>query len=166
MGLFNKLFGKKEFFAEAGVLYLPIEGEVIPLAEIGDGVFSAEIMGKGCGIRPADETVFAPSNGTVTLTADTKHAVGIQSDDGAELLIHVGIDTVDMRGDGFDMLVKAGQRVRRGQPLMRFNMHKIEAAGHPNVAAFLVTNTDDFSNVTVLTMGNARKLTAVIKTER
>ena len=168
MGLFDKLLGKEqaiEVATEKNTLYLPIEGEVIPLEEIGDGVFSAEVLGKGCGIKPAEEKVYAPANGKITTVADTKHAVGMMTDDGAEVLIHVGMDTVDMNGDGFEVLVKPDQKVKCGQPLLKFSMSKIKAAGHPTTTAFVVTNSDDLSEVTVLKTGAMNKLTAVMKAE-
>lgn len=168
MGLFDKLLGKEhsiEVTTEKNTLYLPIEGEVIPIAEIGDGVFSAEVLGKGCGIKPAEETVYAPANGTISQIAETKHAIGIMSDDGIEVLIHVGMDTVDMNGEGFTVMVKNGQKIKCGQPLLKFSMSKIKAAGHPTTTAFVVTNSDDLSSVTVLKTGNMNKLTAVMRAE-
>lgn len=168
MGLFGKLFGKEdtkriEVETEKNVLYLPIEGEVIPLSEIGDGVFSEGILGVGCGIKPKEETVYAPVNGEITTIAETKHAVGIMSEDGAEILIHVGMDTVDMNGSGFTVLVTEGKKVKCGEPLIKFSMDKIKAAGHPTTTAFVVTNADDLSEVSVLGTGDMSKLTAVMK---
>lgn len=146
MGLFSKLFVKEEtpkVETVKGGLYAPITGNYIPLEEIKDGVFSEGVLGPGCGIEPAEEIVVAPCNGTVSTVAETKHAVGITSDDGAELLIHVGLDTVDMNGDGFTVKVKVGQKVTCGQTLLTFSFAKIKAAGHPTTTAFLVTNADD-----------------------
>ena len=166
MGLFDKLLKKEqaiEVKTEKNTLYLPIEGEVISLEEIGDGVFSAEVLGKGCGIKPTEETVYAPANGTVSSVAGTKHAIGIMTEDGIELLIHVGMDTVDMNGSGFEVLVKPDQKVKCGQPLLKFSMSKIKAAGHPTTTAFVVTNTDDLVEVTVLKTGSLPKLTAIIR---
>ena len=166
MGFFDKLFKKEEPAAavqtEPGVLYLPIQGEAIPLADIGDGVFSEGILGPGCGIRPAEETVYAPATGVITTVAQTLHAIGLQTEDGAEVLIHVGMDTVDMGGDGFEMLVKEGQKVRCGQPLLKFSQSKIQAAGHPTTTAFVVTNEDDLSEVKVLQTGAMPRLVAVM----
>lgn len=167
MGLFDRLFKKEEPIIEVqtepGVLYLPIEGEVISLADIGDGVFSSEILGPGCGLRPMGETVYAPADGTVTTVAETLHAVGLQAKDGAEVLIHVGMDTVEMKGVGFEVLVKEGQSVRCGQPLLKFSRDKIKAAGHPTTTAFVVTNADELSEVTLLQTGAQKLLTAVMR---
>lgn len=170
MGLFNKLFSKEketaiEVATEENTMYLPIEGEVIPLEKIGDGVFSEGILGPGCGINPKEETVYAPVNGTITTLADTKHAIGIMSDDGVEVLIHVGMDTVDMNGTGFVVLVSLDQKVKCGQPILKFSMDKIKAAGHPTTTAFVVTNADDFAEIKVLRTGDTGKLTAVMKAE-
>lgn len=166
MGLFDKLFKKEqaiEVTTEKNTLYLPIEGEVISLEEIGDDVFSSEVLGKGCGIKPAEETVYAPASGTISSVAETKHAVGIMTEDGVEVLIHVGMDTVDMNGEGFEVLVKPDQKVKCGQPMLKFSMSKIKAAGHPTTTAFVVTNTDDLGEVTVLKTGVLPKLTAIIR---
>lgn len=168
MGLFDKLLGKEkiiEVATEKNTLYLPIEGEVIALEEIGDGVFSDGVLGKGCGIKPTEETVYAPVNGVITTVADTKHAVGLLSSDGVEILIHVGMDTVDMNGRGFEMLVKVDQKVQCGQPIMKFSMDQIKAADHPTTTAFIVTNSDDYSDIKVLQTGKMNKLTAVMKAE-
>lgn len=167
MGLFDKLFKKEEpaieVQTEPGILYLPVKGEVIPLADIGDGVFSEGILGPGCGIRPTGEVVYAPADGMVTTVAQTLHAVGLQTKDGAEVLVHVGMDTVEMKGDGFEMLVKEGQAVRCGQPLLKFSQSRIKAANHPTTTAFVVTNGDELSEVSVLQTGMLEQLTAVIR---
>lgn len=150
---------------EKGIIYQPIEGEVIPLSAIEDGVFSEGVLGKGCGIKPADKTVYAPVNGTVTMIADTKHALGISSDDGIEVLIHVGMNTVEMNGTGFSVLVASGKKIKCGQPILKFSTSKIKEAGHPMTTALIVTNSDDFGEITVLQTGIMKKLTAVMKAE-
>lgn len=161
MGLFDKLFKKEgasavekiEFSTEPRTLYQPMEGEVIPLPEIADGVFSEGVLGQGVGLKPAGEIVYAPLNGTISTVAETKHAVGIDSTEGAEILIHVGLDTVDMNGKGFEPLVKAGDRVTAGQPLLKFSKKAIADAGHPDTSAVLITNSDDFTGFTVVRTG-------------
>ena len=166
MGLFDKLFRKEPTFqieAEPKTLYLPIAGEVIPLREIGDGVFSDEVLGKGFGIRPCEQTAYAPVSGSVTSIADTKHAIGLLSDDGIEVLIHVGMDTVEMNGESFSVLVKEGQKVACGQPILKFDVKKIEAAGHPTTTAVVVTNSDDYSDVSLLSIGSKEKLISILK---
>ena len=169
MGLFDKLLGRGSrpesisVVTDKNTLYLPIEGEVIPLEQIGDGVFSAEILGPGCGIIPNEGIVYAPANGEITQIADTKHAVGLMTEDGIEILIHVGMDTVEMKGEGFSVLTQMGAKVKCGQPLLTFNTDKIKAAGHPTTTAFVITNSDDFNGLTVLGNGSMSKLSSVIK---
>lgn len=150
MALFKKLFAKEEapkVETVKGGLYAPITGNYIPLEEIPDEVFSQGILGPGCGIEPEEALVVAPCNGTISTVAETKHAVGITAEDGAELLIHVGMDTVDMNGSGFTVKVREGQKVVCGQPLLTFDFARIKAAGHPATTAFIVTNADDVGQV-------------------
>ena len=133
----------KAIDAAKNMLYAPIAGKYITLEEIGDGVFSAGMLGQGCGIIPENATVCSPVNGEVVSIADSLHALGIKSDDGAEILIHVGLDTVGMKGKGFKPLVKVGDKVKAGQEVLRFDLGAIAAAGHPATTALIITNSDD-----------------------
>lgn len=133
--------------AERVQVYSPVCGTVIPAEQIKDAVFAGGVLGAGCGIEPDSDTVCAPFDGVVAMVADTKHAIGLTDTSGIELLIHVGIDTVDMDGDGFEVLCKAGDTVTRGQKLLIFDRRKIEEAGHPDTVAVFVTNTYNYSNV-------------------
>ena len=124
----------------------PLSGRVIPMEEIPDQVFSQGILGEGVGIEPTGNVVVAPADATVcSVIEDSRHAVGLTLDNGAELLIHVGIDTVSMNGDGFQLHVKEGDRVRLGDKLITFDPEKIRAAGHPTTTAFLVTDPGDLA---------------------
>ena len=124
----------------------PLSGRVIPMEEIPDQVFSQGILGEGVGIEPTGNVVVAPADATVcSVMEDSRHAVGLTLDNGAELLIHVGIDTVSMNGDGFQLHVKEGDRVRLGDKLITFDPEKIKAAGHPTTTAFLVTDPGDLA---------------------
>ena len=126
----------------------PLSGRVIPMEEIPDQVFSQGILGEGVGIEPTGNVVVAPADATVcSVMEDSRHAVGLTLDNGAELLIHVGIDTVSMNGDGFQLHVKEGDRVRLGDKLITFDPEKIKAAGHPTTTAFLVTDPGDLTPV-------------------
>ena len=126
----------------------PLSGRVIPMEEIPDQVFSQGILGEGVGIKPTGNVVVAPADATVcSVIEDSRHAVGLTLDNGAELLIHVGIDTVSMNGDGFQLHVKEGDRVRLGDKLITFDPEKIKAAGHPTTTAFLVTDPGDLTPV-------------------
>ena len=124
----------------------PLSGRVIPMEEIPDQVFSQGILGEGVGIEPTGNVVVAPADATVcSVMEDSRHAVGLTLDNGAELLIHVGIDTVSMNGDGFQLHVKEGDRVHLGDKLITFDPEKIKAAGHPTTTAFLVTDPGDLA---------------------
>lgn len=133
-----------------GTVYSPADGKIIPLSEIPDQVFSQGIMGDGVGIEPSGDTVYAPADGTVAaVMEDSKHACGIVLDNGMELLIHIGIDTVDMNGDGFTLYISQGDRVKKGDRLIGFSPEKIKAAGHPMTTAFLISGEGDAKNIQI-----------------
>ena len=138
-----------------GCCYAPITGEIIPLKEIGDGVFSEGVLGEGCGIRPAEGKVYAPFDGEIILVADTKHAIGVRSKDGMEIMIHVGLETVELNGKGFDPVFNTGEPVKKGQLLMNFDLEQI-GKDYPTVTAFLVTNSAAFSGVALKKTGNSQ----------
>lgn len=124
----------------SGEIKAPLSGRVIPLEEIPDQVFSQGVLGEGVGIEPADNVVLAPADGEVTVVmADSGHACGMKLDNGVELLIHVGMNTVAMAGEGFQLHVKEGDRVHLGDKLITFDPEKIRQAGHPTTTAFVVT---------------------------
>lgn len=129
-----------------GEILAPLSGRILPLTEIPDEVFSQGVLGDGVGIDPTSNVVLAPADASVSsVIEDSRHACGLTLDNGIELLIHVGIDTVSMGGDGFELHIKEGDRVHRGDPLITFDPDKIRAAGHPAVTAFLVTDPADVS---------------------
>lgn len=135
------------------VLLAPLSGTVRPITEMPDPVFSSKAMGDGLAIEPAAgaDTVVAPADATVAATmTGSNHAIGLVLDDGMELLVHVGVDTVEMGGDGFSCLVEQGQRVSAGQPLMTFSAEKIRAAGHPTAVAFVVTGEGSATGLALL----------------
>lgn len=135
------------------VLLAPLSGTVRPITEMPDPVFSSKAMGDGLAIEPAAgaDTVVAPADATVAATMPgSNHAIGLVLDDGTELLVHVGVDTVEMGGDGFACLVEQGQRVSAGQPLMTFSAEKIRAAGHPTAVAFVVTGEGSATGLALL----------------
>ena len=141
----------------------PLDGRIIPIEEIPDELFSQRIMGDGVGIEPTGNTVCAPADATVgVVMADSKHACGLVLDNGMEILIHVGIDTVDMNGDGFSLFVKEGDRVKTGDPLISFTPEKIRAAGHPMTTAFLITDNGSASDVRFRTGQDAKAGQTVI----
>ena len=133
-----------------------LDGKVISLKEVGDGVFSEGIMGDGLAILPESETLCAPADAKVTvLMEDSRHACGLTLDNGMEVLLHIGIDTVDMQGDGFEYLVKEGEDVMTGTPLIRFSKEKIKAAGHPDVTVCIITGEGDAKEIQYHTGGRA-----------
>lgn len=132
------------------VLFAPIKGNVISRAEIPDETFASGVLGDGVGIEPEIGEVVAPFDGEISSVADTRHAIGITGPGEMEVLIHVGIDTVHMNGDGFELLVKEGEKVKAGQKLIRFDIDKIKAAGYSSTVAVLLTNSEDYSNVQVV----------------
>lgn len=125
----------------------PAKGTVLALSEVPDPVFSSGVMGPGCGIDPAEGIVYAPVSGTISATTATWHAIGITSDDGLEVLVHVGVDTVEMKGDGFTGFVAQDQQVKAGDPLLSFDRAKVAAAGYSDVIITVVTNGSDFESV-------------------
>ena len=125
-----------------------LSGRVIPIEEVEDNVFSQKIMGDGVAVEPEDTVVKAPADAAVTVVMkESCHACGLTLANGLELLIHVGIDTVDMNGDGFQLFVDEGQKVRAGDPLIQFDPEKIRAAGHPLTTMLIVTGEGDAKNV-------------------
>ena len=135
---------------EAHTIYAPVSGKVIDRTDIPDETFASGAMGDGAGIDPAEGVVTAPFDGEVVSVMDTGHAVGLVSEDGMELLIHAGVDTVKMNGEGFYMLAKEGQKVKTGEKLLEFDIDKIRKAGFSPVTAVLVTNSDDYKEVKIL----------------
>lgn len=129
------------------------KGTVVPMEQIPDEVFAQGILGKCCGIDPAEGKVYAPVDGTITQAPDSGHALGIQGAGGVEVLIHVGVDTVEMKGDGFSPKVKEGDKVKKGQLLLKFDMAAISAAGYKLTTPVIITNTDDFTSVEPVATG-------------
>ena len=133
--------------SSAGDIMKPINGEVVPYTKIPDETFASGALGQGVGIIPAGEIVYSPVDGVISSVAGTSHAIGISAAGEQELLIHVGVDTVMMNGDGFTTYVKEGDKVKIGQPLLKFDDAKIKAAGHPDTVVVLLTNSDDYEDV-------------------
>ncbi|MFV8831245.1 PTS glucose transporter subunit IIA [Faecalibacterium prausnitzii] len=170
MGFFDKLFGGKaeqeetaKFFGQRKTVLTPIRGKVLAQADIPDETFAQGILGPGCGIEPTGKTVYAPFDGTVEQVASTLHAVGLTSEDGIEILIHVGMDTVEMQGKGFKALVKVGDKVKAGTPLLKVDLDAIRAAGHPTATAIIVTNGDDLGELKMLAEGDVLAGTPLFK---
>lgn len=137
-------------------VYAPINGEAIPSAQVDDPTFASEALGKGLAIIPSEGKVYAPFDGTVEMLFDTKHAVAVTSDDGVEVLIHVGVDTVNLKGEGYTAHTATGEKVKKGQLLLEFDMDRIKKAGYQTVTPVIVTNSDEYKNVQVVKTGSVR----------
>ncbi|HEM4286154.1 TPA: PTS glucose transporter subunit IIA [Streptococcus suis] len=134
-------------------LVSPLSGDVVALENVNDPVFSSGAMGKGLAVKPSEGVVYAPADAEVTIAFETGHAYGLKTASGAELLIHIGIDTVSMNGNGFEKLVAAGDKVKAGTPIAKFDAAKIAEAGLDDATMIIVTNTADFAEVSPLAEG-------------
>ncbi|MCK4029530.1 sucrose-specific PTS transporter subunit IIBC [Streptococcus iners] len=134
-------------------LVSPLSGDVVALENVNDPVFSSGAMGKGLAVKPTEGVVYAPADAEVTIAFETGHAYGLKTASGAEILIHIGIDTVSMNGNGFEKLVAAGDKVKAGTPLAKFDAAKIAEAGLDDTTMIIVTNTPDFTEVSPLAEG-------------
>ena len=146
-----------------GVIQTPIVGDVVALSNVNDPVFSSGAMGQGIAVKPSEDVVYAPADAEVTIVFPTGHAYGLRTANGAEILIHVGIDTVSMNGEGFDHKVAQGDKVKAGDVLGTFDSAKIAAAGLDNTTMVIVTNTADFASVNPVASGSVAKGDAVIE---
>lgn len=147
---------------EEKVIYAPIQGNVIARESIPDETFASGVLGDGVGIEPETGEVAAPFDGEISSVAETRHAIGITGPGGMELLIHVGVDTVKMNGDGFTVLVSEGGKVKAGQKLMTFDISKIKAAGYSTTSAILLTNSDDYLSCNVVKTGVVKPMEKLI----
>ncbi|MGX2946191.1 beta-glucoside-specific PTS transporter subunit IIABC [Enterococcus alishanensis] len=143
----------KEIILEDTLVVSPLKGEVIPLSEVKDEAFASEALGKGFAIEPIEGKVVAPFDGKVVAIFPTKHAIGLVSDTGVEVLIHVGLNTVELNGQYFDALVEADDVVKKGQPLLNFDLDKIQAAGYETQVPVVVTNSPQYASVETILIG-------------
>ena len=146
-----------------GVIQTPIVGDVVALSNVNDPVFSSGAMGQGIAVKPSEDVVYAPADAEVTIVFPTGHAYGLRTANGAEILIHVGIDTVSMNGEGFDQKVAQGDKVKAGDVLGTFDSAKIAAAGLDDTTMVIVTNTADYASVTPVATGAVAKGDAIIE---
>lgn len=144
----------------------PIKGDVVDLKEVEDGMFSEEILGKGFALKPIEGVVYAPVSGTVTAVFDSKHAIGLTSDSGLELLIHIGIDTVKLNGLGYEYFVEKGQNIKIGDKLIEFDLEKIAEKGYNIITPVVLTNSTDFGDIITLTKTLAEPGEQVMKVIR
>ena len=147
-GSLKKLFGGEEQAEK--IIAAPVSGKAVPMSEVSDPTFSQEILGKGAAIIPSEGKIVAPADGLVTMVFDTKHALSVQTESGAELIIHIGLDTVQLKGQYFEAHVKAGDKVKKGDLLLEFDMDKIKEAGYDVITPVIVCNTPEFPKMECL----------------
>ncbi|WP_080875844.1 PTS sugar transporter subunit IIA [Oceanobacillus timonensis] len=139
--MFGKLFKKKE--SQEIELFAPVDGEVIPLEEVPDPVFSEKMMGDGIAIKPSNGNIVSPVDGEIVQAFPTKHAVGVKAENGAEILIHIGLETVALDGEGFTMHVKEGDKVKKGDALVDVDLAVVGEKAVSTVTPLLITNMND-----------------------
>ena len=152
--------------AKDTVLSACLNGTVVPLADVKDEAFASGALGDGIAIEPTDGELVAPADGEISSTFETHHAVGMTTADGAELLMHIGIDTVKLGGKHFTYLVNEGDKVRKGQPLIRFELEAIKAEGYPVTTPLIVCNTDDYAAVAAKASGTVKQGDALLELKR
>ena len=144
-------FLKKKTKGNVEVIGAPLKGEVVESSAINDPTFAEEMLGKGMAIKPAEGKVYAPFDGTVAMIFHTKHAVSLVSDKGAEVLIHVGLDTVMLKGEHYTAHVENGAVVKKGDLLLEFDMAAIAEAGYDTITPVVICNTDDYKDIVRMT---------------
>lgn len=147
MGLLDKLFGKKENTVKEVKIYAPLSGEVVNIEDVPDVVFSEKIVGDGIAIRPNGDTIVAPVNGTIGKIFETNHAFSIESEDGVELFVHFGIDTVELKGEGFTRLAEENQKVKAGDPIIKFDLALLSEKAKSVLTPIVISNMDEISNL-------------------
>lgn len=145
MKLFDSLFKKEKSGSEL-IIHAFLEGETIPLKKVPDPIFSKKILGSGIAIMPTGSVLMAPVDGKVTaVMKKTRHSCSICGEHGVEIMLHIGVNTVEMNGEGFELLVEDGQKVKAGDPLIRFSPEKIIEAGFPLVTSMIITEMGEFT---------------------
>ena len=146
--MFGSLKGKFGFGKKVGeVLAAPVQGKAVAISEVSDPTFGQEILGKGVAIIPSVGRVVSPVDGTVEMVFDTKHAISIVSDSGIQILIHVGLDTVSLKGAPFKAYVEAGQKLKTGDLMLEFDIAAIQAAGLETITPIVICNTEDYKEI-------------------
>ncbi|UBH21314.1 PTS glucose transporter subunit IIA [Macrococcus armenti] len=166
--MFKKMFGKSEPQSKKIEIVSPITGEYVAIEDIPDPVFAQKMMGEGFGIKPTEGIVAAPISGEVVNVFPTKHAIGIKAENGVELLIHVGLETVAMKGAGFKTHISQGDIVQKGDTLLEFDIALIEKEASSIISPVIITNSDvlseiKFENQTLLTKGETPVMTVEMK---
>ena len=162
MGFFSKLFGKAEEKND-NALYAPIAGQAVAITEVPDPTFAEGMLGNGVAIIPTEGKVYAPCNATVDMMFTTGHAVSLVADSGAEILIHVGLETVGLEGKPFTVHAQNGQKVKKGDLLIEADLEAIKAAGLPVITPVVICNSDDYTTFKTFTGKAVTNADAVIE---
>lgn len=147
--MFKKLFGKGKEVNKEIEIYAPLTGEYINIENIPDPVFAQKMIGEGFGINPTEGEVVSPIEGKVDNVFPTKHAIGLKADNGLEILVHIGLDTVQLDGQGFEILVSSGDTVQVGDPLLKFDLEYIRNNAKDVISPIIITNSDQTESIHV-----------------
>lgn len=145
MGLFDKLFGSKENKSVEVEIYAPISGEIVNIEDVPDVIFSEKIVGDGVAIRPIGNKIVAPVDGVIGKIFETNHAFSMESKEGVELFVHFGIDTVELKGEGFTRIAQEGQSVKRGDTVIEFDLALLESKAKSVLTPIVISNMDEIS---------------------
>lgn len=147
MGLFDKLFGSKENKTVEVEIYAPLSGEIVNIEDVPDVVFSEKIVGDGIAIRPTGNKIVAPVDGVIGKIFETNHAFSMESKEGVELFVHFGIDTVELKGEGFIRIAQEGQSVKRGDTVIEFDLATLESKAKSVLTPVVISNMDEISSI-------------------
>lgn len=170
--MFKKLFQtskeeKVKSTTDSIIVKSPIKGKILSLEEVPDEVFAQKLLGEGIAMIPEEGVIYSPVDGEVVqLFMPSKHAIGIRSNEGVEVLIHIGIDTVSMNGDGFEAFVDTGSTVTCGQELIRFDIDKVEKNAKTAITPIIITNSHELKNINIIANGNIGVGEEIIKVEK
>ncbi|AAX88765.1 PTS glucose transporter subunit IIA [Haemophilus influenzae] len=145
MGLFDKLFGSKENKSVEVEIYAPISGEIVNIEDVPDVVFSEKIVGDGIAVRPIGNKIVAPVDGVIGKIFETNHAFSMESKEGVELFVHFGIDTVELKGEGFTRIAQEGQSIKRGDTVIEFDLPLLESKAKSVLTPIVISNMDEIS---------------------
>ena len=147
MGLFDKLFGSKENKSVEVEIYAPISGDIVNIEDVPDVVFSEKIVGDGVAIRPTGNKIVAPVDGVIGKIFETNHAFSMESKEGVELFVHFGIDTVELKGEGFTRVAQEGQTVKRGDTVIELDLSLLEAKAKSVLTPVVISNMDEINHL-------------------
>lgn len=164
--MLKKLLGNLKRNRKFFMLYSPLNGKIVQLLDVDDEVFSSGMLGKGIAFEPKDGRLMSPCSGVIGHVFETKHAINIISDFGCEILLHIGLDTVKLKGKGFDTRVKEGDRINKGDLLCVFDMEIIKNAGLSTITPMVITNSDDYTKIDARPVCDIHAGDSVLKIEK